>query len=57
MILAIRDRVAQLIQQGKTAQEVLAAHPTSEYDARVPMSKETQERFVNQLYAELSAPK
>lgn len=57
MILAIRDRVAQLIQQGKSAQEVLAAHPTSEYDARVPQSKETQERFVNQLYAELSPAK
>ena len=53
MVLAIRDRVAQLIAQGKTQEEVLAAHPTAEYDAVVPNSKETTERFVNQLYAEL----
>jgi glyoxylase-like metal-dependent hydrolase (beta-lactamase superfamily II) len=57
MILAIRDKVAQLVQQGKTAQEVLAAHPTAEYDARVPMAKETADRFVGQLYAELSPAK
>ncbi len=53
MILAIRDRVAQLVAQGKTQEEVLAAHPTADYDARVPNSKETSERFVTQLYAEL----
>jgi glyoxylase-like metal-dependent hydrolase (beta-lactamase superfamily II) len=57
MILAIRDKVGQLVQQGKTAQEVLAAHPTAEYDARVPMAKETADRFVGQLYAELSPAK
>ncbi len=57
MILAIRDRVAQLVAQGKTQEEVLAAHPTAEYDARVPNSKETTERFVNQLYAELKSAK
>jgi cyclase len=53
MILAIRDKVSQLVQQGKTADEVLAAHPTSDYDSRVPGSAETTERFVRQLYAEL----
>jgi glyoxylase-like metal-dependent hydrolase (beta-lactamase superfamily II) len=53
MILAVRDRVALLIAQGKTQDEVLAANPTSDYDARVPNSKETTQRFVTQLYAEL----
>ena len=53
MILAVRDRVAQLVAQGKTQEEVLAAHPTADFDARVPNSKETTERFVTQLYAEL----
>lgn len=57
MILAIRDRVAQLVAQGKTQEEVLAAHPTAEYDAKVPNSKETTERFVTQLYAELKPAK
>ena len=57
MLLAIRDRVSQLVSQGKTQDEVLAAHPTAEYDARVPNSKETTERFVTQLYAELKPAK
>jgi len=57
MLLSIRDRVSQLVSQGKTQEEVLAAHPTSEYDARVPNSKETTERFVTQLYAELKPAK
>jgi cyclase len=57
MILAVRDRVAQMVAQGKTQEEVLAAHPTADYDARIPNSKETTERFVTQVYAELKAVK
>jgi hypothetical protein len=53
MILSIRDRVAKLVQQGKTQDEVLAAKPTSEYDSKVANSGETSQRFVTQLYAEL----
>lgn len=54
MILAIRDKVSQLISQGKSQDEIMAAHPTAEFDAKVPNSKETTQRFVTQLYAELS---
>jgi hypothetical protein len=57
MILAIRDKVSQLVSQGKSQDEVLAAHPTADYDAKVPNSKETTERFVTQLYAELKPAK
>jgi cyclase len=57
MILAIRDRVAALIKEGKTQDEVLAAKPTAEYDAKVPNSAETTVRFVTQLYAELKPAK
>jgi len=57
MLLAIRDRVSQLVSEGKTQEEVIAAHPTSEYDARVPNSKETTDRFLTQLYAELKPAK
>jgi len=53
MILAIRDRVKALVDQGKTVDEVLAAKPTSQYDDRVPNSAITSERFLRQLYAEL----
>jgi cyclase len=57
MILAIRDRVAKLVQQGKSPEDTLAAHPTSDYDAKVPQAKETSDRFVGQLYAELKPTK
>jgi len=57
MMLAVRDRIATLVAQGKTQDEVLAASPTADYDARVPNSKETTQRFVTQVYAELKAAK
>jgi len=53
MIIALRDKVAPLVQQGKTLEEVVASKPTSAYDARVPMPGTTGDRFVGQLYAEL----
>jgi cyclase len=52
MILAIRDKVNALVQQGKTVDEVLAAKPTSDFD-NIPNASTTSERFVRQLYAEL----
>jgi hypothetical protein len=55
MIIAVRDKVAQLIQQGKSEQDVIAMHPTADYDARVAQAKETVDRFVGQLYAELKS--
>lgn len=57
MVLGVRDRVAQLIKEGKTADQVIAAHPTAEYDARIPQATMTSERFVGQLYAELAEAK
>src|SRR5215471_7090366 len=53
MILAIRDRVAQMVKQGKTAQEIIAAKPTADFDSKVESASTTSERFINQLYAEL----
>jgi cyclase len=52
MVLVIRDKVAALVQQGKSVDEVLAAKPTSDYDS-IPNASTTSERFVRQLYAEL----
>jgi cyclase len=53
MIVDIRDRVAQLMRQGKSVADVIAAQPTAAYDAKVPQAAETSERFVTQVYAEL----
>jgi cyclase len=56
MILAVRDRIAQLVQQGKTEQEVVAARPEAEFDAMVHAPNQASgDRFVQQVYAELKA--
>jgi cyclase len=53
MIVAVRNHVAQMIREGKNAQAILAANPTSDYDSKVEQAAMTKERFINQLYAEL----
>jgi cyclase len=53
MIVAVRNRVAQMVRQGKTAQEIIASKPTAEFDGKIEQAAMTSERFVNQLYAEL----
>jgi cyclase len=53
MVIAIRDKVATLVREGKTQEQVVAAKPTADYDAKVQQPGTTAERFVGQLYAEL----
>ena len=61
MILGVRDQVAKLMQQGKTSDEVVAAHPTAAFDANVPPAAPNgdrmADRFVGQVYAELKTAK
>jgi glyoxylase-like metal-dependent hydrolase (beta-lactamase superfamily II) len=60
MILDVQSKVQELIRQGKTQQEVLAARPTAAYDTRVPGALgvapgggNSADRFVRMLYSEL----
>ena len=53
MIIALRDRVAQMMKQGMNAQQIIAAKPTANYDPKIEQAAQTSERFINQLYAEL----
>jgi len=55
MVTIIRDRIADLIAQGKTLQEVLAAQPTLDYDGRYgsPTAFWTKEMFIEAVYTEL----
>lgn len=60
MILDVRNRVQQLIAQGKTLQEVLAAKVTASYDAKVPggllpagNAGTSADRFVSMVYGQL----
>jgi cyclase len=55
MILAVRDKVAALVAQNKTLEEVIAAKPTADFDAQVPQSAQTADSFVTWLYAEVKA--
>jgi cyclase len=60
MILHVRDKVAAQIEQNKTLEQILAAKPTAEFDARVrgdPSAAPfvTGDEFVGWLYKELKA--
>ena len=37
MIVAIRDKVAPLVSQGKSLEDVVASKPTAAFDSKVPM--------------------
>ena len=56
MFIAIRDKVAGLVRQNKTQEEVVAAKLTADFDAKVPgATAMTADRFVGQLFQELKA--
>ncbi len=55
MILVLRDRLAEMIKQGKSQQDVTAAKLTADFDSKVPEVGTTADRFIGQLYAELKA--
>jgi glyoxylase-like metal-dependent hydrolase (beta-lactamase superfamily II) len=55
LILAVRDKVAALVAQNKSLEEVIAAKPTADFDAQVPQGPQTAERFIGWLYAEVKA--
>jgi glyoxylase-like metal-dependent hydrolase (beta-lactamase superfamily II) len=57
MVLTIRDRVAALIAQGKTQEEVIAARPLADLDAKVQQVGTTGDRFLGQVYADIKAGK
>jgi glyoxylase-like metal-dependent hydrolase (beta-lactamase superfamily II) len=59
MMIAVRDKVEEMIRQNKTEQEVLAAKLTAPFDARTPGADlrlgptTSADRFVSAVYAEL----
>jgi glyoxylase-like metal-dependent hydrolase (beta-lactamase superfamily II) len=69
MIMVVRDRVADLLKQGKTLRQVLAARPTADFDGKVlkdvPMYYDmggghgreylTPDSFISQVYSQLAA--
>ena len=58
MIVAIADKVGQMIAQGKSQQEVLAAKLTAPYDAKTAGGTDSSaDRFINAVYQELKSGK
>lgn len=57
MALAVRDKVAGLIKQGQTVEQVLAAKPTAEFDGKVDPGGNSHERFLRALYGNLAGAK
>jgi cyclase len=62
MIKSVRDKVKELIAQGKTEKEVIAAKPTAPWDAKTAgglgaagADLTSADRFVSELYQELKA--
>jgi cyclase len=57
MALSVRDKVAGLIKDGKSVEEVLAAKPTADLDAKVDPGGMSNERFLRALYGNLATAK
>jgi len=56
MMIGVRDKVAALARENKTQDQVIAAKPTADFDAKVTgATAMTADRFVGQLYQELKA--
>ena len=53
LLIAARDKVAGLIKQGMTLEQIVAAKPLAEIGAKVSDPGTTGDRFIGQLYGEL----
>jgi cyclase len=57
MLIAVRDKIAPMVKQGRTEADVIAAKPLAEFDTKVQQAGTTGDRFIGQVYAELAAAK
>jgi cyclase len=55
IVMGVHRKVADLIKQGKSQEEVIAAKPAAEFTSRIKEVGMTEDRFVGQVYAELKA--
>ncbi len=57
MVVTIRDNVADLIKQGKTLDQIQAAHPALAYETRYGREPGVTNAFVESIYKSLTAKK
>jgi hypothetical protein len=55
IVLTVRDRIAPLVAQGKSEDDVVAAKVTADIDPKIQQVGTTAERFVRQVYQEVKA--
>lgn len=53
MIVTVRDRVQAMIKDGKTEAQIVAEHPTSDFDARWGHGRVPPQEFVHEIYRQL----
>ena len=54
LAISLRDKIAPMVKKGMTIEQVTAAKPTADYDPKVIAVGTTGDRFIGQLYGELS---
>jgi cyclase len=57
MVVTLRDNVADLIKQGKTLDQIKAAHPALAYETRYGREPGVTDSFVESIYKSLTAKK
>ena len=55
MVMTVRDRVAKLVGEGKSEDDVVAAKVLADFDAKIDQAGTTGERFVRQVYQDVKA--
>lgn len=50
MLIAVHERISKMLDEGKTVEQAVAAHPTAEFDARWGHGPVGAERFVRTAY-------
>ena len=55
MIVTVRDRVNKMADAGKTEAEIVASHPTAEFDSRWGHGRVKPDDFIREVFASLKA--
>jgi glyoxylase-like metal-dependent hydrolase (beta-lactamase superfamily II) len=55
VLLGVQRKVSDLVRQGKSEGDTVAAKPAGEFSSRVPEGGPTEDRFVGQVFQELKA--
>lgn len=57
MIATVRNRIESLIKKGQTEEQVIAQHPTADFDARWGQGRVTPAAFVKEVFAAVTQKK